>query len=67
MLKVFQSLEVKKKRIKQKFMRTSTVRWEEILDRTIFQKPDEESVSRKRKCSTVSVAIQRFGIVRMES
>lgn len=36
--------------------------WEVVL-----WESKEESVSRKRKCSTVSVAIQRFGIVRMES
>ena len=60
MLEVFHPLEVKKKRIKQKFMRTSTVRWEEILDRTIFQEPDEESVSRKSRQFIVSNADERI-------
>ena len=60
MLEVFHSLEVKKKKIKQKFMRTSTVRWEEILDRTIFQEPDEESVSRKSRQFIVSNADERI-------
>jgi len=60
LLEVFHSLEVKKKKIKQKFMRTSTVRWEEILDRTIFQEPDEESVSRKSRQFIVSNADERI-------
>ena len=64
MLEVFQSLEVEEKRIKQKSMRTSTLRWEDILDRTISQEPDEESVSRKSRQFIVSNAAERCSKIR---
>lgn len=48
-------------------MRTSTLRWEEILDRTIFQEPDEESASRKSRQFIVSNAAERCSKIRTKN